>query len=45
MGECALAITSFAAAQIKHLRLLTFGDAMERITDTVPVYLVHLIYT
>ena len=44
MGECARA-ESFFDSQIKHLSLLTFDDAMERIAGAVPVCMLHLIWT
>ena len=44
MGECARA-KSFFQSQIKHLQLLSFDDAMERIAGAVPVCMLHLIWT
>ena len=44
MGECTCA-KSFFDSQIKHLSLLTFNDAMERIAGAVPVCMLHLIHT
>ena len=44
MGECARA-KSFFDSQIKHLKLLSFDDAMERIAGAVPVCMLHLIWT
>ena len=35
----------FFDSQIKHLRLLPFDDAMERIAGAVPVCMLHLIWT
>ena len=43
MGECARA-KSFFNSQIKHLGLLPFGDAMERIAGADPVCMLHLIW-
>ena len=44
MGECARA-KAFFYSQIKHLSLLTFDDALERIAGAVPVCMLHLIWT
>ena len=44
MGECARAKSLFDS-QIKHLKLLPFDDAMERIAGAVPVCMLHLIWT
>ena len=44
MGEFARA-KSFFDSQIKHLRLLPFDDAMERIAGAVPVCMLHLTWT
>ena len=44
MEECARA-KSFFKSQIKHLKLLGFDDAMERIAGAVPVCMMHLIWT
>ena len=44
MGECARA-KSFFDSQIKHLTLLPFDGAMERIAGAVPVCMLHLIWT
>ena len=44
MGECVRA-KSFFDSQIKHLKLLPFDDAMERIAGAVPVCMLHLIWT
>jgi hypothetical protein len=44
MGEAARAKSLFVA-QVKHLHMLSFDEAMERIAGAVPVCMMHVIWS